>query len=189
VTAGDQGQSGARDQPDGATGPPARPADAASLPARLRAVYADRVGPSERALLLSWAAFGVTFGTARAVTHLLRRRDLVTGGSGGIVIGGRHLHHYNLGILLLVAVGGVGVHGQEQRRRHPVTATAYGTGAALIVDELALLLDLSDVYWARDGRTSVDAAIGAITVGGAILAAAPFWKGAATEVVRTRPIT
>lgn len=57
------------------------------------------------------------------------------------------------------------------------------------MDELALLLDLSDVYWARDGRTSVDAAIGAITVGGAILAAVPFWKGAATEVVRTRPIT
>jgi len=40
--------------------------------------------------MLSWAAFGATFGTARAITHVLRRRKAI---SGGIVIAGRHLHH------------------------------------------------------------------------------------------------
>ncbi len=65
-------------------------------------------------------------------------------------------------------------------------ALSYGTGAALIVDEFALLLDLSDVYWASEGRTSVDAAVGVIGVGGLVLAAVPFWSGAARDVLRTR---
>lgn len=163
------------------------PASAGNLPARLRAVYSTQVGASEQALLQSWAAFAVTFGAARGVTHWLRRRDGSSGGSGGIVIAGKHLHHYNLGILLLISVGGVAVHGQEHHRRHPLTALSYGSGAALITDELALLLDLSDVYWAQQGRTSVDAAVGVIGAGGLILAAVPFWRGAAREVVRTRP--
>ncbi len=170
----------------GGRGPAGEAAPASSLPARLRAVYAERVGASEQALMLSWAAFSATFGTARGITHWLRRRDSSSGGSGGIVIGGKHFHHYNLGILLLTTVGGVAVHGQEHRRSHPVVAAAYGVGAALVVDELALLLDLSDVYWASEGRTSVDAAVGVIGVGGLVLAAVPFWSGAAKEVVRTR---
>lgn len=159
----------------------------ASLPARLRAVYGRDVGPAERALLVSWLAFGVTFGVARATTHLLRRRDRVSGGAGGIMLHGRHLHHYNLGIALLVGVGGIAVHGQSATRRHPLTAAAYGSGVALIVDELALLLDLADVYWSTDGRASVDAAVGTIAVGGTLLAATSFWQGVAREIARTRP--
>lgn len=135
-------------------------------------------------MLVAWASFGVTFGIARAVTHTLRR---IGGGSssGGIMIGGKHLHHYNLGILALNAVGVIALRGEERHRRHPVTAALYGGGAALIVDELALLIDLEDVYWAKEGRASVDAAIGAIAVGGLALAGAPFWQGAAREVLRT----
>ena len=50
---------------------------------------------------------------------------------GGIVITDRHVHHFNFGIGLLTAAGGVAaVHGQESARRHSVTAAAYyGTGA------------------------------------------------------------
>jgi hypothetical protein len=162
-------------------------ADASSLPGRLAGVYAQ-LGAAEKALLHSWAAFVATFGVTRALTHFLRWRNATNGGSGGIVVAGRHLHHYNLGILLLAGVGGIAVHGQEAHRQHPVTASAFGSGTALIVDELALLIDLSDVYWATDGRTSVDAAIGVIGIGGVILAAVPFWKGAAREVLRTRPV-
>jgi len=68
--------------------------------------------------------------------------------------GGRHLHHYNIGILLLAAVGAVALRGEERHRRHGLTATAYGSGAALIVDELALLIDLEDVYWAKEGAAA-----------------------------------
>lgn len=161
----------------------ATPPTATSLPARLRAVYETEIGPGERALMLSWASFTTTFGAARVVTHALRKR----GGVGGIVIGKRHLHHYNFGIATLMGVGGVAVHATGLPRHHPVLATAFGAGVALILDELALLLDLQDVYWAKDGRTSVDVAIGVVGLGGLYLAAVPFWHGAAREVAKTRP--
>ena len=150
---------------------------------RIRRAYRDEVGPVEQALLVAWLAFGATFGIARAITYWLHSGHGPAG--GGIVIGGRHLHHYNLGIALLTAVGAIGLRGKELQRRHPFTATAYGSGVALIIDELALLIDLQDVYWAREGRSSVDAAIGLIAAGGVYLAGASFWHRAAHECVRT----
>ena len=35
--------------------------------------------------------------------------------------------------------------------------TAFGVGAALVLDEYALWLNLRDVYWAEEGRRSIDA--------------------------------
>ena len=46
------------------------------------------------------------------------------------------------------------------------------------VDELALLLDLKDVYWAKDGRESVDVAVGLIATGATVVAGMPFWPHA-----------
>lgn len=63
------------------------------------------------------------------------------------------------------------VAGEEQRRQHPVLALAYGAGLALIVDEFALLLDLQDVCWAKEGRVSVDLRSGTVSLGGAVFAA------------------
>jgi len=146
------------------------------------AAYKQEVGPGEQSLLIAWAGFAVTFGVTRAVTHLLRRMS----GGGGMSAGGRHLHHYNLGIALLGGVGGVALQGAEKHRRHPVTAAAYGAGAALIVDEFALLFDLQDVYWAKDGRRSVDAAVALIAGGGTYLVSIPFWHGAARELLGRR---
>ena len=150
---------------------------------RVRRAYQDEVGVTEQALLMAWSAFGLTFGVTRAVTLWLRGGRGLAG--GGIVIRGRHIHHYNLGIALLAVVGAVALGGLERHRRHPLTITAYGSGVALIIDELALLIDLQDVYWAKDGRWSVDAAIGTIAAGGVYLAAAPFWHRAAQQVVTT----
>jgi len=150
---------------------------------RVRRVYHDEVGAGQQALLVAWSAFGTTFGITRAITYWLHGGAAPS--AGGIVIGGRHIHHYNLGIALLAAVGAIALRGQETDRSHPLTATAYGSGAALIVDELALLIDLQDVYWAREGRRSVDAAIGMIAAGGVYLTVAPFWHRAAREVVYT----
>ena len=148
---------------------------------RIRRVYARRVGPVEQSLMIAWAGFGATFALTRAVTHWIRAGHGPA--SGGVSAGGRHLHHYNLGILLLGAVGAIALRGEERHRRHPVTATAYGSGAALIVDELALLIDLQDVYWATDGRRSVDTAIGILAAGGLYLAAAPFWHELTRELL------
>jgi len=155
-----------------------------ALGQRLRRVASERVGPTEQSLMVAWTGFGATFAITRAITHWVRAGHGPSG--GGMSAGGRHLHHYNIGILLLAAVGAVALRGEERHRRHGLTATAYGSGAALIVDELALLIDLEDVYWAKDGRHSVDAAIALIAVGGLYLAAVPFWHGAARELLPTR---
>ena len=125
---------------------------------------------------MSWATFTLTFAGLRVLTHWIRAGHGPKG--GGISIGGRHFHHYNIGIALLSAIGAVGLRGAEKRRRHPAVAVAYGAANALVVDELALLLDLEDVYWSQQGRESVDAAIGIIATGGTFFAGLPFWPHA-----------
>jgi len=40
-----------------------------------------------------------------------------------------------------------------------VRAVLFGIGAALVLDEFALILNLADVYWAPQGRESIDAVV------------------------------
>jgi hypothetical protein len=72
----------------------------------------------------------------------------------------------------------VGLRGSDTQRRHPAAAVAFGAANAMIVDELALLLDLEDVYWKAEGRESVDVAVGLIAAGATVLAGMPFWPHA-----------
>lgn len=132
------------------------------------------IGPGERSAIVAWASFATTFAVVRALTHWIRNGHGPSG--GGMSVGGHHFHHYNLGIALLTGIGGITIHGAEHRRRHFATAAAYGTATALITDEAALLIDLQDVYWAKQGRTSVDIAIGLIAAGGLVVASVPFWS-------------
>ena len=48
-------------------------------------------------------------------------------------------------------------------------AIFFGIGAALVLDEFALILHLQDVYWSEDGRTSVDAVFAAVAVAGLLV--------------------
>lgn len=130
----------------------------------------DDLDQRERAALASWLSFALTFGAVRGITYSIRAGR---GPFGNLSVGGEHLHHYMWGIGMLAGVGGVAVHGEERYRSHPAVAVAYGTGLALIVDEFALLLDLQDVYWAKQGRISVDIAIGGIGAVGTYFAALP----------------
>ncbi|MEO9221967.1 MAG: hypothetical protein ABI251_09380 [Mycobacteriaceae bacterium] len=147
---------------------------------RLRDAWYARLGPAERSAVIAWASFALTFGSVRALTHWIRDGHGPSG--GGMSFGGKHFHHYNLGIALLTGVGAIAIRGQEQHHRHPVTAASFGTATALIADEAALLLDLEDVYWAKQGRTSVDLAIGVIAIGGLALAGAPLWPSVVREL-------
>lgn len=143
---------------------------------RLRHQWDERLEPGEQATILAWLSFTVTFVGVRALTHWIRAGHGPAG--GGVSLGGKHFHHYNIGIALLATVAAVGLRGTEKQRRHPAAAVAFGSANALIVDELALLLDLKDVYWATDGRESVDVAIGVIATGATVAAGMPFWAHA-----------
>jgi hypothetical protein len=127
-------------------------------------------------VLIAWSSFTATFGGVRALTHWIRDGHGPSG--GGMSFGGKHFHHYNIGIGLLAGVGAVALRGREKHRRHPVTAMAYGSAMALVVDELALLIDLKDVYWAQDGRKSVDAAVIIVAAGATVAVGLPFWPHA-----------
>jgi hypothetical protein len=135
--------------------------------------YREELGPGQRSALFSWLAFTATFTGLRALTYSIRAGK---GPFRNISVGGEHLHHYIWGIALLSGVGAVAVRGDEEHRRHPAVAVSYGSGLALIVDEFALLLDLKDVYWARQGRISIDVGVGAIALTGSYFAALPVLR-------------
>ncbi len=143
---------------------------------RVRRAWQHRVEPGERSAMVAWASFAVTFGVVRALTHWIRDGHGPSG--GGVSVGGKHFHHYNLGIAGLMGIGVIAIRGREEHRRHLATAAAFGSATALIVDEAALLIDLQDVYWAKEGRTSVDVAVGVIAAGGLAIASIPLWSGA-----------
>jgi hypothetical protein len=145
----------------------------------VRTAYREELGPGERGALLSWLSFTVTFGVVRVITYSIRAGR---GPFHNLSAGGRHLHHYLWGIGVLTAVGAVAVRGEDRTRRHPMVALGYGAANALIVDEFALLLDLQDVYWAKQGRLSVDLGVGVAAAGGTGLAAAPVLR----RLVRNR---
>ena len=118
------------------------------------------------------AAFLITFGVTRGVTHTFRRRQSFLARKvhrgGGIQIGNLHVHHLVAGILLLLFTGYIGT-SEERLRSRDRLALLYGMGAALTLDEFALWLRLEDVYWARQGRDSIDAVVlaaAAFTVAG-----------------------
>jgi hypothetical protein len=144
-----------------------------SLGKDVRTVFHEELDPRQRAALLSWLAFTATFGAVRGITYSIKEGK---GPFRNMSVGGEHLHHYMWGIGLVSGVGGVAVHGEDRQRRHPVVALCYGAGLALIVDEFALLLDLRDVYWAKQGRVSVDLGIGASSLAGTYFAALPLLR-------------
>lgn len=140
---------------------------------RLGRVMREDLDPDQRSALASWLAFTCTFGVVRGITYSIRAGR---GPFRNISAGGEHLHHYLWGIGMLAGVGAVAVRGTERQRRHPAVPISYGTGLALIVDEFALLLDLKDVYWAQQGRISVDVAVGGIALAGSYFAAVPVLR-------------
>ena len=118
----------------------------------LRAGY--RSGSAdETAVLNLFLAFGITFATARAVTHSIRRG---AGPFRNVRIGRRHIHHFVPGIALALGAGGTSIASRNQAV-DPWLAVPFGAGAALIIDETALLIELEDVYWSHKGALSIDA--------------------------------
>ena len=89
---------------------------------------------------------------------------------GNVSVGGRHVHHFVPGILLAFVAGGVGLVGASQRAEQ-VAAFPFGAGVGMTFDEAALLLELDDVYWSREGMVSVQVSLGAAGLLGATILA------------------
>jgi hypothetical protein len=75
-----------------------------------------------------------------------------------------HLHHLVWGICLMLGAGTLGFALFNQTPGLEICAALFGVGAGFTVDEFALWVHLDDVYWAKEGRASIDAAVIASTV-------------------------
>jgi hypothetical protein len=78
---------------------------------------------------------------------------------GNVNLGGRHIHHFVPGILIAFGAGAVGLV-TESRSLETALAVPFGVGIGLTFDEAALLLDLEDVYWSREGLLSIQVSLG-----------------------------
>jgi hypothetical protein len=97
--------------------------------------------------------------------------------AGNVRLGGRHIHHFVPGILIAFGSGALALLTQNSRVETTL-AIPFGAGIGLTLDEAALLLDLRDVYWTREGILSVQISFGlAATLGGTILALRMLRRG------------
>jgi hypothetical protein len=151
------------------------------LRGKLHDIYTKRFPETRRErLFLGSLGFFVTAFVVRGIT-LAIHYDI--GPFHDVSMHGRHIHHMVWGILLLLIVGYCWLIeiGTGSAESWPVagriTAMLYGVAAALILDEFALWLNLSDVYWQREGRESYEALAlfgGFLAVG---LCGAPLFRG------------
>ena len=79
--------------------------------------------------------------------------------SWNIHVSGRHIHHFVPGIVLSFGSGIAALTTRDQGVESTL-AIPFGAGMGLTMDEAALLLDLRDVYWTRQGLLSVQVSLG-----------------------------
>jgi hypothetical protein len=119
---------------------------------------------AKRPLLFLLVGFILTFVLARLNTRVTRARGGSGLGVGSIVTaGGLHIHHSVFGIIGMVVAGIMEFALQPGSPWLELFALVFGSGAALTLDEFALILHLEDVYWTGEGRTSIDAVILGVT--------------------------
>jgi hypothetical protein len=80
-----------------------------------------------------------------------------------VSVGGRHIHHFVPGILIAFASGTTALLTDDEVLEERLAVTT-GIGMGLTFDEAALLLDLRDVYWTRQGLLSVQLSLGATAI-------------------------
>ncbi|MBP2334034.1 hypothetical protein [Saccharothrix coeruleofusca] len=110
----------------------------------------------------------LTFVFIRISVRLIRAK--VRWWPGNITPGGTHIHHVVPGSVFMLLGGVTGLAVPDDQHGLRVAAAALlGVGAALVLDEFALILHLRDVYWTKDGRLSVDAVFLAVGMTGLLL--------------------
>ncbi len=164
------------------TGKPDVPTGMEPLKKRVKEAYEHDVDRTHKSLMRAWIAFGLTFGMVRALTYSIREGIVP---NVNLATEGLHIHHYVWGVAMLMLMGHLALV-DDKARYHKWLAIMYGVSAALIIDEFALLLNLRDVYWAEEGRWSVDIALCIIAVLGIYLVAPRFWRHVAAEIRRRR---
>ncbi|MGW4846534.1 hypothetical protein [Nocardia brasiliensis] len=136
----------------------------------------DVIAQGRLPLLCFLLGFIVGFLLIRLSVRLIRKQ--VRWWPGNLRSGGVHIHHMVFGVILVLAsgIGMVTLYQSADTATASALAAAFGVGAALVLDEFALIFYLRDVYWEEQGRTSVDAVFVALAVTGLLLLGFhPLW--------------
>ena len=122
--------------------------------------FYNRIAEHElQGLYLVLIGFILSFAFIRMSTRLMRS-PRVPWWPGSIVSdSGVHLHHLVFGIVTMMVAGAGGFAAFGNSPWTEICAFAFGVGAGLTIDEFALWVYLDDVYWAKEGRSSIDATV------------------------------
>lgn len=109
-------------------------------------------------------AFLLTFLFIRFSVRMIRAE--VSWWPGNVTPGGMHIHHMVFGLMMMLVSGFafIALADFHTPVANCVLASVFGIGSALVLDEYALVLHLRDVYWAEEGRSSIDAVFVAIAI-------------------------
>ncbi|MFD9569428.1 hypothetical protein ACFWBI_06245 [Streptomyces sp. NPDC059982] len=118
--------------------------------------YRNILEPGKLPLLLALSAFVLTFAVTRVITRMIRAGK---GPFRNVTPGGLHVHHAVPGVILMTLGGFTAIAGGRSGWGTCLAAALFGMGTGLVLDEFALILHLSDVYWSKEGTTSVEVVI------------------------------
>jgi hypothetical protein len=130
------------------------------------------VAEEKQGLFLVLVGFLLSFGFIRMSTRLMRSPKVPWWPGSVVSESGVHVHHLVFGIVTMMVAGAVGFTVLGDSPWAEICAFAFGVGAGLTIDEFALWVYLDDVYWAQEGRSSIDATV--IAAAGMLLALLGF---------------
>jgi hypothetical protein len=114
---------------------------------------------NEQAVFLVLVGFLGSFAFIRMSTRIIRSES-ISWWPGNIESGGGvHVHHLVFGIVTMMAAGTLGFVADGRTPFAEICALLFGIGVGLTIDEFALWVHLEDVYWSREGRSSIDATV------------------------------
>lgn len=121
-------------------------------------LLADAARPGRSAAFLVLLGFVVAFLFIRTSTRMIRA-EVPWWPVNIETESGLHLHHLVWGIGLMLLGGFLGFALAGGSPWYQIAAVAFGVGVGLTLDEFALWVHLDDVYWAEQGRISLDAVV------------------------------
>ncbi|MBF6325628.1 membrane protein [Nocardia cyriacigeorgica] len=136
----------------------------------------DVIAQGRLPLLCFLLGFILGFLMIRVSVRLIRAQ--VRWWPGNLRAGDTHIHHMVFGVILVLTsgIGMISTFDDGSSATGALLAALFGVGAALVLDEFALIYYLRDVYWEEQGRTSVDAVFVALAVTGLLLLGFhPLW--------------
>jgi hypothetical protein len=118
----------------------------------------------EQAVFLVLVGFLGSFAFIRMSTRIIRSESVSWWPGNVESESGVHVHHLVFGIVMMMIAGTLAFVADGRTPYTEICALGFGIGVGLTIDEFALWVHLEDVYWAKEGRSSIDATVIAAAV-------------------------